>query len=168
MVRSHEFYIVFFIKVSCDFFDEERCSLIYWSSTIDDMHTILLCEKIVSFDDFCLEFFETLDDIVTVADIHTSFIVLERIATDSTLSRDIYRNTEVESEVRNRKVRIVKWLQVLHLQSSRISTSKSSIHIPITEHYHTCSECSAHLSEVALYKVRSIYSIEYCCWHMEV
>ena len=107
---SHEAYIVLLLEVFGNLLDKYRGSLVYWSLTIYDMHTILLSEDIISFDNFGLELFEALDDIVRVSYIHTCFVVLEWVTSDGTLSGNLYRYTEVKCKIRGREVVIIKWL----------------------------------------------------------
>ena len=168
VVRSHELHIIFFMEVLCDLFHKEWRRLVHRCCSIDDMHTILLSKYIISFDDLRLEFFKAFDDILTIADIHACLIVLEWIAADGALSSYVDRDAKVEGKIWNRKVCIIKWLEMLHLQSSRISTSECGIHISIAEYDHTSTQRSAHLSEISLYEVGCIYRIKYCCRHMSV
>ncbi len=165
---SHEFNIIFFIKIIGYLFYKKRSSFIDRSCAIYYMHTILLSKNVISLYDFCLKFFEAFDDIIWITYIHTRFIVLKRISSYSSLSCDIYRNTEIKSKIRNREVRIIKWLQVLHFYTTSIASSESCIHITITQYYHTCSKCSTHLGKISFNKIRCIYSIEYCSRHIQV
>jgi hypothetical protein len=84
------------------------------------------------------------------------------------LGCDFYWYTEVKRHIRNREVRIIKWFEVFHLESTSISTCESRIHISVAEDDHTSTECSSHLGEISLDKIRGIYRIKYCCRHMEV
>ncbi len=165
---THEAYIVFFLEVACNFFYEYWSCLVYGCLTIYHMHTILFRKYIISFDDFCLEFFKTLDNVVRISHIHTCFIVLQWIASYSSLSCYFYWYTKIKCKIWNREVHIIKWFQVIHFDTTRISTCKCGIHVTITENNHTRLECSSHLCKISLDEVRCIYSIKYCCRHMEI